>query len=275
MGRTEVDLGPLIDPGKPGVEEDAEVLLAGPTVEDADLIGAQSARAAYRVINPPDRAQVEDVPGSLAVTEGEGCLAPDPALEVEFPGRLAASVSVDLQVVYAREGFDGRRDGPKGLDDLVRDQRQSRRSSHGAIVELLDGQMEMDDGIERILARARTIAVVGLSPDPQRPSHGVARYLQRVGYRIIPVNPLVDRVLGEAAYASLRDVPERVDVVDVFRRSEFVAAIVDDAITIRAGAVWLQDGVRDDASAARARSAGLDVVMDDCMMRRHAEVRRP
>ncbi|MDQ6709262.1 MAG: CoA-binding protein [Candidatus Dormibacteraeota bacterium] len=134
--------------------------------------------------------------------------------------------------------------------------------------------MEMDDVIERILATARTIAVVGLSPDPHRPSHGVARYLQRVGYRVIPVNPLVDRVLGEPAYPSLRDVPERVDVVDVFRRSEFAAEIVDDAIALRAGAVWLQDGVRDDASAARARSAGLDVVMDDCIMRRHAEVRR-
>ena len=86
---------------------------------------------------------------------------------------------------------------------------------------------------EKILASARTIAVVGLSADPRRPSHGVARYLQRVGYRIIPVNPNLDQVLGERAYPSLRAVPEPVDVVDVFRRSEFVGPVVDDAIAIR------------------------------------------
>lgn len=126
------------------------------------------------------------------------------------------------------------------------------------------------DVVSKIFAAARTIAVVGLSPDPRRPSHGVARYLQRVGYRIIPVNPHVDEVLGERAYRSLRDVPEPVDVVDVFRRSEFVGPIVDDAIAIKAGALWLQDGVVDEGAAERARVAGLDVVMDDCMMRRHA-----
>lgn len=126
---------------------------------------------------------------------------------------------------------------------------------------------------DRILRSARTIAVVGLSPDPHRPSHGVARYLQRAGYRIIPVNPKVEEVLGEAAYANLRDVPHAVDVVDVFRRSEFVGPIVDEAIAIKAHAIWLQDGVVDVAAAARARAAGLDVVMDDCMMRRHAALR--
>lgn len=126
---------------------------------------------------------------------------------------------------------------------------------------------------DRILRSARTIAVVGLSPDPHRPSHGVARYLQRAGYRIIPVNPKVEEVLGEAAYANLTDVPHAVDVVDVFRRSEFVAPIVDEAIAIKAHAIWLQDGVVDVAAAARARAAGLDVVMDDCMMRRHAALR--
>ena len=126
------------------------------------------------------------------------------------------------------------------------------------------------DVVSKIFAAARTIAVVGLSPDPRRPSHGVARYLQRVGYRIIPVNPHVDEVLGERAYRSLRDVREPVDVVDVFRRSEFVGPIVDDAIAIKAGALWLQDGVVDEGAAERARVAGLDVVMDDCMMRRHA-----
>jgi uncharacterized protein len=130
------------------------------------------------------------------------------------------------------------------------------------------------DVAEKILTSARTIAVVGLSPDPLRPSHSVARYLQRVGYRIIPVNPNVDQVLGERAYRSLRQIPHPVDVVDVFRRSAFVGPIVDDAIAIRAGAVWLQDGVVDEDAAARARASGLDVVMDDCMMRRHAQRHR-
>jgi predicted CoA-binding protein len=132
-------------------------------------------------------------------------------------------------------------------------------------------ERQAPDVVEKILTSARTIAVVGLSPDPRRPSHGVARYLQRAGYRIIPVNPNVDQVLGERAYPDLRQLPEPVDVVDVFRRSEFVGPIVDDAIAIKASAVWLQDGVVDEAAAARARTAGLDVVMDDCMMRRHAQ----
>jgi uncharacterized protein len=126
------------------------------------------------------------------------------------------------------------------------------------------------DPAEKILRSAHTIAVVGLSANPQRPSHGVARYLQRAGYRIIPVNPNVAEVLGERAYATLSELPGPVDVVEVFRRSEFAGAIVDDAIAVGAGAVWLQDGVVDEAAAARARAAGLDVVMDDCMMRRHA-----
>jgi len=126
------------------------------------------------------------------------------------------------------------------------------------------------DPAEKILKSARTIAVVGLSANPRRPSHGVARYLQRAGYRIIPVNPNVAEVLGERAYPTLGALPGPVDVVEVFRRSEFAGAIVDEAIAIGAGAVWLQDGVVDEAAAERARAAGLDVVMDDCMMRRHA-----
>jgi len=128
------------------------------------------------------------------------------------------------------------------------------------------------DVAEKILTSARTIAVVGLSANPRRPSHGVARYLQRVGYQIIPVNPNVEEVLGERAYPSLREIPQSVDVVEVFRRSEFVGPIVDDAIAIKATAVWLQDGVTDEEAATRARAAGLDVVMDDCMMRRHAQM---
>jgi uncharacterized protein len=126
------------------------------------------------------------------------------------------------------------------------------------------------DPADKILKSARTVAVVGLSADPRRPSYGVARYLQRAGYRIIPVNPNIAEVLGERAYATLSELPGPVDVVEVFRRSEFAGAIVDEAIAIGAGAVWLQDGVVDDAAAERARAAGLDVVMDDCMMRRHA-----
>jgi len=135
-------------------------------------------------------------------------------------------------------------------------------------------EQQVTDAAEKILTSARTIAVVGLSPDPRRPSYGVARYLQRVGYRIIPVNPNVEEVLGERAYPSLRQIPQAVDVVDVFRRSEFVGPIVDDAIAIKASAVWLQDGVVDEDAAARARASGLDVVMDDCMMRRHAQRRQ-
>lgn len=127
-----------------------------------------------------------------------------------------------------------------------------------------------DGAIERILERTRTIAVVGLSPNPMRPSHAVARYLQRVGYRVVPVNPGIREVLGERAYPDLPAVPDRIDLVDVFRRSEHVPAIVEDAITVGAGAIWLQDGVVHEAAARRARDAGLDVVMDDCIMRRHA-----
>ena len=123
---------------------------------------------------------------------------------------------------------------------------------------------------DRLLREARAIAVVGLSPDPGRPSHRVARYLQRAGYRIIPVNPHASKLLGEIAYARLSEVPDAIDVVDVFRRSEFVGPIVDEAIEIGAPAIWLQDGVIDEQAAERARAAGLDVVMDDCMMRRHA-----
>jgi hypothetical protein len=130
----------------------------------------------------------------------------------------------------------------------------------------------MADPADKILRSARTIAVVGLSTNPRRPSYGVARYLQRAGYRIIPVNPNVSEVLGERAYATLSELPGPVDVVEVFRRSEFAGAIVDEAIAIGAAAVWLQDGVVDEAAAERARAAGLDVVMDDCMMRRHASM---
>ena len=119
------------------------------------------------------------------------------------------------------------------------------------------------------LANASTIAVVGLSPRPERPSHYVAQYLQEQGYRIIPVNPMLETVLGERCYPDLKSVPERVDMVNIFRRSEDVGPIVDDAIAIGAKYVWMQDGVVDHAAAARAREAGLSVVMDNCALREH------
>jgi len=115
-----------------------------------------------------------------------------------------------------------------------------------------------------ILDAYRIFAVVGLSPDPARPSHSVASLLQNRGYRIVPVNPYHPELLGETCYPDLGSIPFPVEVVDIFRRSEFVGPIVDDAIRIGAKAVWMQVGVIDHAAAARARAAGLDVVMDRC-----------
>jgi predicted CoA-binding protein len=122
----------------------------------------------------------------------------------------------------------------------------------------------MDDDIRAILTECRTWAVVGCSPRPSRDSHRIAAMLQRRGYRIIPVNPGVGEVLGEPTYATLEEVPEPVDVVDVFRRSELAGAHVDEAIAIGAKAVWMQLGVVDEPAAERARAAGLRVVMDRC-----------
>ena len=120
--------------------------------------------------------------------------------------------------------------------------------------------------VAAVLKGYRVWAVVGCSPDPFRDSHRIAALLQSRGYRIIPVNPAVDEVLGERSYPSLRDIPaaEGVEVVDVFRRSELAGAHVDEAIEIGAKAVWLQLGVIDEAAAGRARAAGLQVVMDRC-----------
>nr|MBC7244228.1 CoA-binding protein [Chloroflexota bacterium] len=125
--------------------------------------------------------------------------------------------------------------------------------------------------ILKILQDSRTIAVVGLSSDPERPSYEVARYLQQHGYRIIPVNPNESEVLGERAYPDLLSIPEPIDVVDIFRRSEAVPPIVEQAIQIGAKVVWMQKGVRNEEAAAQAQKAGLLVVMDHCMM---AEARR-
>ena len=121
--------------------------------------------------------------------------------------------------------------------------------------------------IERILTTTNSIAVVGLSSNPERPSHRVARYLQSVGYCIIPVNPTLAEALGERAYADLLSIPEPVDVVDIFRRPDAVPDIVDQAIRIGAKAVSMQEGLRHPEAARRAEAAGLFVVMDHCMMK--------
>ena len=113
------------------------------------------------------------------------------------------------------------------------------------------------------LTNSKTIAVVGLSPRPERPSHYVALYLQEQGYRVIPVNPQLDNVLGEKCYPDLKSIPEPVDMVDVFRRSSLVGPIVDEAIEIGAKYIWMQDGVIDEQAAERAESAGLSVVMNN------------
>ncbi|MGH8396870.1 MAG: CoA-binding protein [Gammaproteobacteria bacterium] len=119
--------------------------------------------------------------------------------------------------------------------------------------------------IRALLEKVRRIAVIGLSPNPARPSHGVARALQGFGYKIIPVRPAVEEVLGEKAYPDLQHLPGPVDLVDVFRAPEYVNAIVDDCIAIKAPALWLQEGVVNEAAAERARQAGLFVVMDRCI----------
>ena len=125
---------------------------------------------------------------------------------------------------------------------------------------------------ENLLRSAKTIAVVGLSNRRSRPSYGVSEYMQSRGYRIIPVNPNETEVLGEKAYASLDEVPGRVDIVDVFRRSEYVPEIVDAAIRIGAQGGWMQEGVVNDEAAARARAAGLEVVMDHCILKEHRKM---
>lgn len=124
-----------------------------------------------------------------------------------------------------------------------------------------------DGTIKALLERVRTIAVIGLSPQPSRPSYLVASNLQRFGYRIIPVRPAVAQVLGEKAYASLREVPDKIDMVDVFRAPAYVDAIVDECIALGINAIWLQDGVVNEPAALRAQAAGMTVVMDRCAYR--------
>ena len=127
---------------------------------------------------------------------------------------------------------------------------------------------------EEILKSSRVVAVVGLSPEPDRPSYGVASYLKEQGYRIIPVNPQAREILGEVCYPDLSAIPEPVDVVDIFRRFEEVPAIVEETIKVGAKAVWMQEGVINEPAAARAREAGLLVVMDRCMLKEHRKLKR-
>jgi uncharacterized protein len=125
------------------------------------------------------------------------------------------------------------------------------------------------DRITDLLKQAKTIAVVGLSNNPMRPSHGVSAYMQNQGYRIIPVNPRIEQCLGETAYASLLDVPDKIDIVDIFRRPEFVEQIVDQAIRLKVPAIWMQEDVVHEAAAEKARKAGIFVVMDRCILKEH------
>jgi len=127
----------------------------------------------------------------------------------------------------------------------------------------------VSDEITELLKRAKTIAVVGLSDSPLRPSYGVSAYMQAHGYRIIPVNPSIKGALGEKAVSSLSEIEEKIDIVDVFRRSEAVPEVVDDAIKVGASAIWLQEGVIHQEAAEKARKAGIFVVMDRCILKEH------
>ena len=132
-----------------------------------------------------------------------------------------------------------------------------------------------DDVLRQLLTNASTIAMVGASSNPDKESQGIMRKLLSVGYRVIPVNPRETEVLGERAYPSLIDVPERIDIVDVFRRAEDTPSIADDAVTIGAKALWLQTGIVNDDAAARAAKGGLMVVMDACIGATHTLLRIP
>ena len=127
---------------------------------------------------------------------------------------------------------------------------------------------------EKILSTFRAVAVVGLSPKPDRPSNRVAKYLKEQGYRVIPVNTYAKEILGETCYPDLSSIPEPVDVVNIFRRPEAVPPIVEEAIEIGAKAVWMQEGVINEEAAARAKEAGLLVVMDRCMLKEHGKLQK-
>jgi hypothetical protein len=123
-----------------------------------------------------------------------------------------------------------------------------------------------DDAVRELLKSVRTIAVVGLSPQPARPSYRVAQAMQRYGFRIVPVRPLVDEVLAEKAYASLADIPFQIDLVDVFRAAEHLPAIVEQCLALHLPAIWIQEGIVHEAAAQRAQAGGMTVVMDRCLL---------
>lgn len=126
-----------------------------------------------------------------------------------------------------------------------------------------------DTLIKELLTHSKTIAVVGLSDKPDRPSYEVAQYLQKKGYKIIPVNPAIDKILGEKSYASLSEISESIDIVDIFRKPEFIPEIVDEAIRIKAKAIWMQLDLIDEEAAQKAKKAGLKVIMDRCLLIEH------
>jgi predicted CoA-binding protein len=128
--------------------------------------------------------------------------------------------------------------------------------------------------ITELLRSAKTIAVVGLSDNPLRTSYGVSEYMQSRGYRTIPVNPMIAESLGEKAYPTLSEVPEKIDIVNVFRRSEFVPDVVEEAIRLGVRAIWMQEGVVHEEAAAKARAAGIFVVMDRCILKEHRRLVR-
>ena len=123
-----------------------------------------------------------------------------------------------------------------------------------------------------ILRKYRTIAVVGLSNNPMRPSYGVSEYMQRQGYRIIPVNPGHAQILGEKSYRTLEEIPEPVEIVNVFRRSELIPPVADSAIAIGAKVLWLQEGIQNEEAAEKARAAGLEVIMNTCILKAHSRM---
>jgi hypothetical protein len=143
-----------------------------------------------------------------------------------------------------------------------------------ALIAAEDAMPNYPDRITELLQQAKTIAVVGLSDNPMRISYDVSEYMQRQGYRIIPVNPLIASALGEKSYPALSDVPGKIDIVNVFRRSVFVPEIVDEVIRLKLAALWLQEGVVDEAAAEKARQAGIFVVMDRCILKEHRARRR-
>jgi len=136
-------------------------------------------------------------------------------------------------------------------------------------------QNPSDQALKQLLTDATTIAMVGASSNPDKASHGIMQKLQRAGYRVIPVNPKETEILGERSYPSLVDIPERIEIVDVFRRAEDTPGIADEAVTIGAKALWLQAGIVSEEAAARAKKGGLIVVMDQCIGATHSLLRVP